>query len=136
MHIDSALQALIDQSVQSAPSAADQTYLGKDSVTPDPTVESKGSQLPVCDFDPPFPTSLPDVYVEPSADKRSRESPDSTLKPEHKSLKTSGVAGATDEEPVGSGAYVAIPAAVDQSSIEPRTIRWNVREKSEVRQTM
>ena len=34
MHIDSALQALIDQSVQLAPSAADQTYLGKDSVIP------------------------------------------------------------------------------------------------------
>ena len=92
MHIDSALQALIDQSVQLAPSAVGHTYLGKDSVTPDSTVESKGSQLPVCDFEPPFPTSLPDVYMEPSADKRSRESPDSTLKPEHKSLKTSGVA--------------------------------------------
>ena len=125
MHIDSALQALIDQSVQSAPCAADQTYLGKDSVTPDPTVESKGSQLPVCDFEPPFPTSLPDVHMEPSADKRSRESPDSTLKPEHKSLKTSGVAVATDQEPVVSGAY-----------LEPQTIRWNVREESEVRQTM
>ena len=69
MHIDSALQALIDQSVQLPPSAADQTYLGKDSVTPDSTVESKGSQLPVCDFEPPFPMSLPDVHMEPSADK-------------------------------------------------------------------
>ena len=65
MHIDSALQALIDQSAQSGPSAVDQTYLGKDSVTPDSTA-----------------------------------------------------------------------TAVDQSSLEPQTIRWNVREKSEVRQTM
>ena len=54
MHIDSALQALGDQSLQSAPSASDQTYLGKNSVTPDSTVESKGSQLPVCDYDPYF----------------------------------------------------------------------------------
>ena len=136
MHIDPALQALIDQSVQLPPSAADQAYLGKDSVTSDPTVESKGSQLLVCDFEPPFPTSLPDVNMEPSADKRSRESPDSTLKPEHKSLKTSGVAVATDEGPVVFGASVATAAAVDQSSLEPQTVRWNVREKSEVRPTM
>ena len=136
MHIDPALQALIDQSVQLPPSAADQTYLGKDSVTSDPTVESKGSQLPVCDFGTPFPTSLPDVNMEPSAGKRSRESPDSALKPEHKSLKTSGVAVATNEGPVVFGASVATTAAVDQSSIEPQTIRWNVREKSEVGPTM
>ena len=116
MHIDSALQALIDQSVQSAPSASDQTYLGKDSVTPDSTVESKGSQLPVCDYEPQFPTSLPDVDMEPSADKRSRESPDSTLKPEHKSLKTSGVAVATDEEPIvfGTSATTVVEQLLQQ----------------------
>ena len=76
------------------------------------------------------------MNMEPSADKRSRESPDSTLKPEHKSLKTSGVAAATNEGPVVFGASVTTAAAVDQSSIEPQTIRWNVREKSEVRPTM
>ena len=135
MHIDSALQALIDQSMQSDPSAVDQTYLGKDSVTPDSTVESKGSQLPACDFEPPFPTPLP-VDMEPSADKRSRESPDSTLTPEHKSLKTSAVAVATDEEPIVLGTSAMTATAVDQNSLEPQTIRWNVREKSEVRQTM
>ena len=136
MHIDSALQALIDQSVQLAPSAVGHTYLGKDSVTPDPTVESKGSQLLVCDFEPPFPTSVPDVCMESSADKRSRESPDSTLKPEHKSLKTSGVAVATEEEPIVFGASAITAAAVDQYEIEPQTIRWNVKEKTEVRPTM
>ena len=51
-------------------------------------------------------------------------------------MKTSGVAVATDEEPVVLGASVATAAAVDQSSLEPQTVRWNVREKSEVRQTM
>ena len=136
MHIDSALQALIDQSLQSAPSASDQTYLGKDSATPDTKVESKGSQLPVCDNEPPFPTSSPDVNMEPSTDKRSRESPDSTLKPEHKSLKTSGVAVATTEESSVFGASAAGAAEVDQSNPEPPTIRWKVKEKSEVRQTM
>ena len=136
MHIDPSLQALIDQSVQIPSSAADQTYLGKDSVTTDPTAESKGSQLLVGDFDPPFPTSLPDVNMESSADKRSRESPESTLKPEHKSLKTSGVAVAAKEGPVVFGASVTTAAAVDQSSIEPQTIRWNVREQSEVKPTM
>ena len=87
--------------------------------------------MPVCDFEPPFPTSVPDVCMESSADKRSRESPDSTLKPEHKSLKTSGVAVATDEEPTVFGASAATATAVDQSSLEPQTIRWNV--KGEIR---
>ena len=36
------------------------------------------------------------------------ESPDSTLKPEHKSLKTSGVAVATDEEPIVFGARIIV----------------------------
>ena len=96
-------------------------------VTSDPTVESKGSQ---------FPTSVLDVDMEPSTDKRSRESPDSTLKPEHKSLKTSGVAVATEEKPIVFGASAITATAVDQYDIEPQTIRWNVKEKSEVRPTM
>ena len=37
----------------------------------------------------PFPDSVEDVSMETGTDKRSRESPDSTLKPEGKSLKTS-----------------------------------------------
>ena len=136
MHIDPALQALIGQSAQGTPDAARQTYAGKDPATTDSTAESKGSQLPVCDFEPPFPNSVPDVCMESSVDKRSRESPDSTLKPEHKSLKTSGVAVATEEEPI---VYVtcATTATTDrQPDIEPQTIRWNVKEKTEVRPTM
>ena len=62
-----------------------------------------------------------DVNMDTSADKRSRESPDSTLKPEHKSLKTSGVAVATNEESVVSGGCVAIPAEVDRSNPEARS---------------
>ena len=63
--------------------------------------------------------------MEQSADKRSGESPDSIRKPEHKSLKTSGVAIAT-EEPIVLGASAAAATAVDQSSLEPQTIRWIV----------
>ena len=136
MHIDSALQALIDQSVQLPPNAVSQTYVGKDPATSDSTAESKGSQLPVCNFEPPFPTSVPDVCMESSADRRSRESPDSTLKPEHKLLKTSGVAVATEEEPIVFGTSAITATAVDQSEIEPQTICWNVKEKTEVRPTM
>ena len=42
MHIDPALQAMIDQTVQQGPSASSQTYLGDDSTAPDQMVESKG----------------------------------------------------------------------------------------------
>ena len=61
MHIDPALQALIDQSAQVAPNAASQMYAGKDPATSDSTAELKGSQLPVCDFEPPFPSPVSDA---------------------------------------------------------------------------
>ena len=151
MHVDPALQAMIDQSLQLPSGVADQTYLGKDSAASNAITESKGSQLPVCNseptetkeselpvcnYEPPFPVfSSHDAFKEASADKRSRESPDSTLKPEHKSLKTSGVAVATNEEPVVSGGCVAIPAEVDRNPEAP-AICWKVKEESEVRQIM
>ena len=100
MHIDPALQSLIDQSKQVDPNAVSFTYIGGDVGTPAPTTESKGSQLPAWESEPPFPDPVPDVDMQHSADKRSRDSPDSTLKPEHKSyksLKTGGVAVATEE---------------------------------------
>ena len=74
--------------------------------------------------------------MEPSADKRSRESPDSTLKPERKSLKTSGVVVVTEEESIVFGRSAITATAVDQFDIEPQTIRWNVKEKTEVGPTM
>ena len=131
-----ALQTLIDQSVQLDPSAVSSTYIGGDLGTPAPTTESKGSQLPVWDSEPPFPTFVSDVDMQHSADKRSRDSPDSTLKPEHNSLKTSGVAVATNEEPITGGTSAVAASAASQSDAEPPTVRWNVREKAEVRTTM
>ena len=55
MHVDPALQAMIDQSLQLPSGTADQTYLGKDSAASNATIESKGSQLPVCNYESPFP---------------------------------------------------------------------------------
>ena len=109
---------MIDQSSQLAPSASGQTYHVNDSAASNPMIESKGSQLLSSNDDPPFPASMEDVSMDTSADKRSRESPDSTLKPEGKSLKASGVATATNEEPVVSSACAAIAAAVDHSNPE------------------
>ena len=45
---------------------------------------------------PPFPISEENVSMELLVDKRSRESPDSILKSESKSLKTFGVATTTN----------------------------------------
>ena len=64
MHVVPALQALIDQSLQLPSSAADQTYLGKGSAASNATIESKGSQVPVCNYEPPFPVSMHDVNME------------------------------------------------------------------------
>ena len=50
----------------------------------------KGSYASTFPSATPFLDSSEDVNMEASADKRSRESPDSTLKPDGKSLKTSG----------------------------------------------
>ena len=77
--------------------------------------------------------------MESPADKRSRESPDSTLKPEGKSLKTSGVAAATIEEPVVSGACAANVVATTEGNDdipEAPTIRWKVNEIAETRLLM
>ena len=50
MHIDPALQMLIDQSVQLDPNAVSSTYIGRDVGTPASMTESKGSQVPVWDL--------------------------------------------------------------------------------------
>ena len=51
-----------------------------------------GSNECACGVAVPFPDSVEDVSMDSGVDKRSRESPDSTLKPEGKSLKTSETA--------------------------------------------
>ena len=54
MHIDPALQTLIDQSVHLDPNAVSSTYIGRDLGIPALTTESKGSQMPVWDSEPPY----------------------------------------------------------------------------------
>ena len=76
------------------------------------------------------------MNVESSADKRSRESPDSTLKPEGKSLKTSGVATATSPEDVNSNTCAADTATFDGSNDAAPgapTVRWKARDAAEAK---
>ena len=87
MHIDSALQELLNPG-GGAPA-------GKKGVLYDlgaPTKVNAADQ-PMgsneCASGVPYPDSVEDVSMDSGTDKRSRESPDSTLKPEGKSLKTS-----------------------------------------------
>ena len=135
-HIDPALQAMIDQSSQQSANAASQSsHISAPSIS-STTIGLKGSYASTFPSAPPFPDSTGDVNMESSADKRSRESPDSTLKPEGKSLKTSGVATATSTENVTSSACAADTATFDGSNdAAPKapTIRWRAREAAETR---
>ena len=92
MQIDSALQALL---TPSAPVSSGQKGLKYDLGTPanlDSANQPMGSNECACGTAAPFPDSAEDVTMDSGADKRSLESPDSTLKPEGKSLKTSEAA--------------------------------------------
>ena len=89
----------------------------------------------------------------PLVDKRSRESPDSTLKPEGKSLKTSGVATATIAESDAASACatdivaesdaasacatdIVAPDEGDNDVPKVPTIRWKVKSIAEARRLM
>ena len=116
VHIDPTLQAMIDQSLKVH------------------SAGFKGSQGMGSETDPPFPSSTEDVTMEPTADKRSRESPDSTLKPEGKSLKTSGVASATVETTAN---VCAVDTEVpDTGNPQVPTIRWKPKSIPEARSLM
>ena len=139
VHIDPALQAMIDQSLQTDSSAAGQTYHVSAPSSSSTMTGFKGSHVSSLFDAPPFPVSAEDASMETPADKRSRESPDSTLKSEGKSLKTSGVATATTEEPVVSSACAADAAATNEGNDdipEAPTIRWKVNEIAETRLLM
>ena len=77
MHVDPALQAMLDQSLQQGAATASQTICISASATSSKTSELKGSYAST------FP-SAPLILIQQktSADKRLRESPDSTLTPE------------------------------------------------------
>ena len=89
MQIDSALQALLNPSAQASSSQSAVTYDLGVPVNVDQVSQPVGSNECASGIVAPFPDSTDDVTMDSGVDKRSRESPDSTLKPEGKSLKTS-----------------------------------------------
>ena len=95
MQIDSALQDMINQSAQVTSGQSGPSYDLGTSVSMDLADQPMGSNEFACGETVPFPDSSEDVSMDSGVDKRSRESPDSTLKPEGKSLKTSETATAT-----------------------------------------
>ena len=84
MQIDPALQAMIDQSTQRMSGQTGSSYDLGTSVNNDLSSQLMGCNEHACGVVAPFPESTEDVLMESVADKRSRESPDSTLKPEGK----------------------------------------------------
>ena len=137
MPFDPALQAMIDQSLDSSASAASQPFHISAPSSSGTLTGVKGSYASTSPDAPPYPDSVEDVSMESPADKRSRESPDSTLRPEGKSLKTSGVATATEN--VTSSACVADTATCNESNgaaPEIPTVRWRAREVAETRLLM
>ena len=135
-HIDSASQAMIDQSSKQGVHAASQPSHISAQSTSSTTTGFKGSYASSFSIASPYPDSSGDVNMESPADKRSRESPDSTLKPEGKSLKTSGVAPATSTEDVTSNSGAADTVTIDGSSdatTKTPTVRWKARDAAEAK---
>ena len=87
MHIDPALQALLNPGGGRPAGQTGVLYNLGVPINVNAADQPMGSNE--CASGVPFPDSVEDVSMESGTDKRSRESPDSTLKPEGKSLKTS-----------------------------------------------
>ena len=134
MQIDSALQALLNPSAQVS---SGQSGLKSDLGTPanvDSANQPMGSNECACGTAAPFPDSAEDVSMDSGVDKRSRESPDSILKPEGKSLKTSEptpAAAATDTVEV-SMTENAKPSNVNKRPTtvpEAKSLMWEVHHR-------
>ena len=89
MQIDSALQALLNPSGGPPSGQSGVHYNSGVPINVNAADQPMGSNGCASGVAAPFPDSVDDVSMESGVDKRSRESPDSTLKPEGKSLKTS-----------------------------------------------
>ena len=97
-----------------------------------------GSNEFACGTAAPFPDSTEDVSMESGVDKRSRESPDSTLKPEGKSLKTSeSAAVAADMDTCAATSDAPVAGSMKPSNVtkRPKTIpeakflMWEVHQR-------
>ena len=136
VHIDPALQAMIDQSTQPGAAAAGPPSHISTQSTSSTAAGFKGSYTSAVTTATPFPDSVEDVTMESVADKRTRESPDSTLKPEGKSLKTSGVASATLTEGATFCARTTKSGSTDEvqdSDPKAPVTRWKARDVAEAR---
>ena len=134
--IDDALKAMIDQPVRSGASAtmaSSQLNIQSDSITND---KNKGSSVSVFSGAPPSPEASTDVSIEASVDKSSRESPDTTTKPDGKSLKTSEAASPSParhdiSESREADTHISDVSAGQDANPRPLTNRWTVRDVSE-----
>ena len=138
MQIDPALQAMIDQSTQMKSGQTGPSYDLGVSVDVDLPSQPTGSNEFACGVAAPFPDSTEDVSMESVVDKRSRESPDSTLKPEGKSLKTSESAtAATAADTCTATSEVSAVGSTKPSNVnrKPKTIpeakylMWEVHQR-------
>ena len=129
VHVDPALQAMLDQSLQQEVPNPSQVIHTSTSASSSMTSGFRGSYATMFPSAHPYPDPIEDVKVnmESSADKRSRESPDSTLTLEGKSLKTSGVAKATPIEEAISVACTKVAATeevVNDDAPGSPSARW------------
>ena len=93
MHIDEALRAMIDQPAKGSATTAAASSQPNAQSDLSVNAMNKGSNASTfTGAPPPPPVPSQDVSMEASADKRSRELPDTTTKPDGKSLKTSEAA--------------------------------------------
>ena len=134
MQIDSALQALLNPSAQAPSGQKGPNYDMGTPANVDSAAHSKGSHEHACGSAAPYPDSVEDVSMDSGVDKRSRESPDSTLKPEGKSLKTSGAASAaTASDTVGVSTTENVkPSNVTKRPItipEAKSLMWEVHHR-------
>ena len=134
MQIDSALQAMINQSAQVTSGQVSPSYDPGAPVSVDLADQPMGSNEFACGTAAPFPDSAEDVSMDSMVDKRSRESPDSTLKPEGKSLKTSETAtGATATDTVEVSAFGSMkPSNVTKKPKtipEAKLLMWEVHQR-------
>ena len=138
MHIDEALQAMIDHPARTNAGIAMPSSHPKTQSVPSTVVVDKGSNMSSSFSVPHPPDPSEDVSMEASADKRSREAPDTTNKPDGKSLKTSEAASPSPARYDTSGTCAADTLMYDVSveqevTSKPPTIRRRANDASEAR---
>ena len=133
MQIDSALQALLNSSGGPVGQPGVRYDLGVP-INVNAADQPMGSNECASGVATPFPDSVEDVSMESGADKRSRESPDSTLKPEGKSLKISETTTASttmdsDEKPTSVSTKPASMTRRPKTISEAKSLMRAVHER-------